>query len=460
MKSPERVAWTDGMPVGPHHLQQLDLYHEQLLDRRLSALGPHAWGVVSAEFDGRALASGQVRLQRFSGVLPDGIYLELDDGDAATPAARPIDKHFSPTQPALEVFLGVIREREGVANLPEREGSSRPTRFSVATRQVPDASSGANEQPIAFAQQNVTLLFGDEARQDYEAVKIAEVVRNAQGAFVLSDSYIPPALRLSASPPLVERLKALLALAHAKQRTLLVGRRQRDGASVEFSAADVTPYLLLSAVSQFIPLLHHVIESADLPPRSVYLLLAQFTGALLPFSSESEATALPPFSHTDLRASFDGVLSRLMAQIGATIKENFIAVPLKLGDGGYFGLLDDDRVLRARDFVLAVRSQLPESQTAQILPGLCKIASWTDISPIVHASAPGVPLTATSRPPPEIPIRAGHVYFTLGASDSDRVWRNIVHERRLAVYLPSPFSANETQLQLLCVPQPAPAAGR
>jgi type VI secretion system protein ImpJ len=388
------------------------------------------------------------------------MYLELDDGDAATPPARPLDKHLAPTQTVLDVFLGVLREREGVANLPEREGSSRPTRFSVATRQVLDTASGTNDEPIQFAQPRVTILFGGEPREDYEAIKIAEVVRDTQGAFVVSDSYIPPALRLAASPPLVERLEAILALTVAKQRTLLEGRRQRDGVAVEFTGADVTRYLLLSAVSEFIPVLHHVIESADLAPRGVYLLLAQFTGALAPFSPECEAVTLPAFSHTDLRASFEGVLTRLTAQLGQVVKENFISVPLQpRPDGGHLGRLDDERVLRAREFVLSVKSHLPESQTIERLPGLSKIASWADINKIVQGALPGVPVTVTHRPPPEIPVRAGHVYFTLAVSSSE-LWRNVLQERRLAVWLPSPFLPNETQLQLLCVPQPAPEPGR
>ena len=40
MKNPQRVVWTEGMFMAPQHMQQLDIYHERLLDRRLRAVSP------------------------------------------------------------------------------------------------------------------------------------------------------------------------------------------------------------------------------------------------------------------------------------------------------------------------------------------------------------------------------------------------------------------------------------
>jgi type VI secretion system protein ImpJ len=453
MKSPQRVAWTEGMLMSPHHLQQQDLYHEQLLAERLRALHPHDWGVVTVVLDPRALAAGQLRLQDFAGIMPDGVHLAFDAEDPEAPPARPIESHFGATQPALEVFLGLAREREGAANYSERDGTNRRSRFSVTKRPIWDTTSGANEAPIAFAQRNLHVLFGDEPRDDYESIKVAEVIRDPQGGLVVADAYIPPALRISAAPSLVASLKQLLALSVAKQRTLSEGRRQREGSTIEFTASDVTRYLLLNAINTFIPVLNHVVESPDLPPRGVYLLLAQYAGALTSFATEIDLTALPPFVYTDLRSTFDGLIARITLLLGATVKENYIRVALDAReDGLHFGRLEDDRLLKASQFVLAVKSKLPEAQTAEQLPKLSKIASWNEINTFVHAAAPGVPLVVTHRPPPEIPVHTGLVYFTLRTSD--RVWRNVVNERAVAVYLPPPFLPAETRLELLAVPPP------
>lgn len=456
MRPPQRVVWTEGLLLAPHHLQQLDLYHEELLGHRLRALTPHDWGVVRCELDLRALGAGQVRIQDFVGVLPDGLFVAFDHDDPETPQARPIEGHFGPKQQALEIYLGAPREREGTANYSEPTQSNPRTRFVVAKRPVWDSTSGSGEAQVSFAQRNLVILFGDEPREDFEALKVAEIVRDRTGALVVCEPYIPPCLRISASTFLVEGLKRLLALAVAKQRALSEQRRQREGSTVEFTPADVTRYLLLNAVNTFIPVLSHIVDAKDLPPRSVYLLLAQFAGQLSSFSADADPATLPPFLYTDLRSTFEPLLARLTALLTATVKENFVGVTLEARqDGLHLGRLDDDRLARATHFLLAVKSRLPETQVAEQLPKLSKIASWQEIGSIVQAAAPGVPLTVNHRPPPEIPIKPGLVYFSLGTSD--RHWRSIMSERTVAVYLPPPFLPTETQLQLLAVPAPGTA---
>ena len=37
-RGPQRVVWSEGLLIGPEHMQQLDAYHERLLARRLDAI--------------------------------------------------------------------------------------------------------------------------------------------------------------------------------------------------------------------------------------------------------------------------------------------------------------------------------------------------------------------------------------------------------------------------------------
>jgi len=101
MKGLQRVVWSEGMLVSPQHLQQADLYHERLLDCRLAATSPLGWGVTAVEIDGGALAADQLVVNRFAGVLPDGLPLDFKAGDPEAPAARPIGASFPAALPAL-----------------------------------------------------------------------------------------------------------------------------------------------------------------------------------------------------------------------------------------------------------------------------------------------------------------------------------------------------------------------
>src|SRR5262245_5711974 len=227
MKPPQRVVWSEGMLVAPQHMQQSDLYHERLLDRRISALAPYPWGVVAVELDAGALGADQLRLTKFIGILPDGLYSAFETGDPECPPARPIGGHFPPTARMCEIFLGVPKEREGIPSVSdERPGAGTAgttdtkaarARFRAASRQVADLAGSASDLQLAFAHRNAVVLFGDESREDYDSVKIAEVVRDSAGALLNNETYIPPVLRIDASEFLMGGVRRLLSLMVSKQ---------------------------------------------------------------------------------------------------------------------------------------------------------------------------------------------------------------------------------------------------
>jgi type VI secretion system protein ImpJ len=461
MKNPQRVVWTEGMFMAPQHLQQLDIYHEALLDRRVRAVSPYGWGVTNVELDPAALSAGRVSIAKFAGVLPDGSYLAFDQGDRHAPSPRPIETHFPPSQRDLEIYLAVPREREGIANYAADGGGNgngqgqgkaaqARTRFTLARRNVPDLASQAAEIAVDFAEPNVEILFGAELREDFDAMKIAEVVRDRNGALVLNDTYLPPCLRIDAAPFLVAGLRRLLVLMLSKQRELAEQRSQRDGSTVEIGSADVTRYLQLSALNTFIPLLKHVAEVGAISPHAAYLILIQLAGQLMSFSTDADPSQLPAFLYHDLRSTFEELLARATGLLHSVLQRRHMPVPLEVKQGIFFGRLDDERAAGCREFVLAVRSDTPESETTGRLPKLSKIAAWSQIEYIMRSAVPGVPLQPIPRPPAEIPVRAGTVYFSLYMNDA--YWQTIAREKTIAIALPPPYDPSRTRIELMGVP--------
>ena len=441
MNSPQRVVWTEGLFLTPQHLQQHDRYQEALIAARVGALSPYPWGVISQQIDREALSQGQLQFLRFSAILPDGLPLIFERGQAEAPAARGIDDHFPASARTLEVFLGLSREREGADS----------ARYGAVSRPVADLGASSSVVPVEFAKPNVKVLFGDEPREDFESIKVAEILRDATGAPALLESYVPPCLRLDASPSLLEGLRKLLRTMGAKQRELTDARRHRDASALEFTASDVTRYLQLNALNGVVPVLTHLVESGDLHPYPAFLLLLQAAGQLSTFAVETEAPAPARFQFLDLRATFELLLAQLTSHLRAVALEQCIPVPLETKAGGmHIGRLTDDRFAKCSQFILAVRSELAEQQVAEQLPRLSKIASVAEIQGLVQAAAPGVPLQVTFRPPPEVPVRPGVVYFSLGTQDL--CWKNALRDRSVAIYLPQPFDPARTQIELLAVP--------
>jgi type VI secretion system protein ImpJ len=454
MNGPQRVVWSEGLFITPQHFQQQDLYHERLLALRLGALSPHAWGVIAQDIDREALVAGQLQLRVFAGILADGTPISFERGQAEAPPARPVEEHFPASARMVEVYLGLPRERAGVQSYGSGQDASVASRYQVASRPIEDLHAAGSLVPVDFAQRNTKILFGTEPRDDFEAIKIAEVMRDATGAYALVEAYSPPALRLEAAPAIAEGVRKLLRTMGAKQRELSDARRHRDAASLEFTASDVTRFLQLNALNGTLPVLNHLVDTGDLHPYAAYLILIQAAGQLSTFSAEADAPVVPKFQFMDLRATFDPLLQLITSHLKAVALEQCISVPLEKRQGGlHIGKLTDERAARCPQFILTVKSDLPEKTVAEQLPKLSKIASQAEIQGLVQAAAPGVPIQVTFRPPPEVPVRPGVVYFSLGTEDSR--WQNAVRDRTVAIYLPQPFDPQRTQIELLAVPSAA-----
>lgn len=451
MKPPQRVVWSEGMFMSPHHMQQQDLYHELLLEARLGVLLPHTWGVVSMEFDMEALRAGQVQLLRFTGVLPDGLPVTFARGQEEAPAARLVEGHFAASEHALDVYLGIPKERNGVESYGPSGNVGASPRFTPKNRPVSDLHASTSVIPVAFAQRNVRMLFGDEPRDDFDVIKIAELTRDKSGNLVLVDNHVPPCLRIDASPYLLNELRLLVRLMISKQRTLSSRRRHRDATALEFTPSDVTLFLELNALNGIIPLLMHTLEAGNLRPQELYWMLSRCAGQLCTFSPDADPSTLPTFQYTNLRATFEELFRRLDELLRAVALEQCLNVPMELGADRIFrATLADERLERCGQFFLTVRSELPEAVVLEQLPKLVKVSCGSEIRSLVHAASPGVPLKVTYRPPPEIPIQPGTAYFTLSLQDS--YWKNVMRERNVALYLPQPFDVSRTSIELLAVP--------
>ncbi|HYD41592.1 MAG TPA: type VI secretion system baseplate subunit TssK [Anaeromyxobacter sp.] len=454
MRSPLRVIWSEGMFLSPQHLQAQDRYYETLLASRLEAVAPFAWGVSELEIDAAALAAGQLRVERFAGVLAGGLCVTFSGNDVEAPPPRSVAEAFPAGARSLEVWLGVAREREGIAAAgpPGPPEAPRP-RFHLGSRPVADVMQPGAVVPVDLGRPNAVLLLGAESREDHEAIQIAEIVRTGSGQLALAETFLPPMLRIGATPRLPGQLRELVARMVARQRELADGRRQREAAAGEVSGSDVSRTLQLALLSGAIPGLAHLADLPDAPPRELYLALASLAGQLAAFAPDADVTGIPRYAHEEPRSTFDPLFARLHAYLSGLGVERFTRVPLEIRGLQHVARAVDDAILREAHLILAVRSELAETVVAEQLPRLCKIAAQGDLTALVQAAAPGAPLQVLHRPPAEIPLKAGTVYFQIDRNH--RLWNGVLTERTVAIHLPPPFDPSRTKLELLAIPKAA-----
>ncbi|HKP60899.1 MAG TPA: type VI secretion system baseplate subunit TssK [Polyangiales bacterium] len=456
MKGVQKVVWSEGLLMAPQHLQQQDRYHEALLCDRLDAMHPFNWGVVKVELDKKLLSAGQVQLAQFRGVLPDGTVLVFDQQHPEElPPIRVIAEHFPHTQATLDIYLGLPIEREGADNYAERA----VVRYAADRRHVYDLTGGGTSAEVSFARRRPVLLFGDENRDGVVTMKVAEIVRDDTNSPVISDTFIPPCLRVDTSPFLIAALRRLLNTLVSRHKSLSEARREATKSLVEFGTKDVSRFLLLNTVNQYIPVLGHVVDSGYMSPDRVYTELCELGGQLTTFSTEISPTSFPRFVYTDLRQTFEELVARIISLLRTTVEEHFIAIDLQgRPDGMYVATIGEERWWTCSSHMLVVKTDLPEQPTATQIPRLSKIASWSDINSILSAATPGCAVEVNYRPPPEIPVKSGLVYFTINTDNT--YWRNISAEKNVAVYLPPLFDPAKTTVQLMAVLGTAPPKPR
>lgn len=106
MSRARSVVWSEGLFLTPHLFQQADRYYESLLNFRIKPLAPYLWGVSELQVDRAGLPNGFFTLYRCSGIMPDGLPVQIPDDDLA-PEVRSVKDLFPASAESLDVYLTI-----------------------------------------------------------------------------------------------------------------------------------------------------------------------------------------------------------------------------------------------------------------------------------------------------------------------------------------------------------------
>ena len=444
----QKVLWSEGMFLTPHHFQQWDRYYDNLLQQRFKSLESLGWGACRIEINEDALSNGEFILGACSAVLPDGLAVDVPNLDRA-PNARPVGDVFDPKKDFLGVYLASPLARPGTASC-NMDGAteSRPTRFQKQPITITDGNTGSNDRQIEAASKDLRILFDTEPLDDFARIKIAEVERTATGTFALRKSYIPPSLYASASPWLIAILRRIIEILSTKCTELSGQRRSRAQGLVEFTMSEAAGFWLLHTVNAGLPPLLHCFQRPDVHPERVYLELARMTGQLYTFATEGHPKDIPPYKHEDLRATFEGLEQTLRRLLETVIATRCTPIPLqKVRENLYSGAIHDEPLLETAQFYLAVMANVPEDKVAREIPLKAKISSLDRVDRLIAAALRGLAVRHKPTPPGEIPVQPGRTYFHVDKSGEH--WDAVKTSRAIAIYVPPEFT--DLKLELMAV---------
>jgi len=444
MRRTDKVVWGEGMFLTPHLFQQEARYNEARLQLGLSWLGSFGWGLTELEIDREALTNGTFTVVRCRGLMPDGLPVQIPDGDEP-PGSRALKGVFAPTADRLDAYLAIPVTHPDAVDVRIADGAGgRPLRYRMELARVPDETAEGNEREVPVARKMFKTLFAGESLDDTSSVKIAELVRTPAGAFALDEAYVPPSLTVSASARLMMIQRRLLELLAAKSNGLSGQRRHVS----DFGVSDVANFWLLHTVNSAIPILAHFATASDRHPEQLYTVLVRLAGELTTFALQTDVRDLPRYAHDKLGETFGELESKIMFLLETVIPTRYVMIPLeRTPELLHVGRVQDDRLFKTAQFYLGANAQVSGNRLIDEIPAKAKISAPDQINDLIGRAVSGVTLTHEPVPPGAIPVKTGFKYFHLGAQG--RGWDAIARARGLAIYLPDEFP--DVKLELVAV---------
>ncbi len=430
----QRVLWSEGMFLTPHHLQQWDRHHDHTLQQRLRAIEALGWGLCEIRINEDALANGEFILAKCTAIMPDGLAVDVPDLDEA-PKSRAIGTLFDPKKESLGVYLAAPLVKPGGTALAS---DTKLARYRQKIVTVNDETSGSNERQIAAASKGMHILFEGEPLEDFSTIKIAEIGRTATGSFSLREQYVPPCLYLSASTQLQTLLRRIVEVLSTKSADLSKSRRQRAQGLVEFTMSEAANFWLLHTANGFIPSLVNFYNRPQVHPEKVYLELARLAGELYTFASEGHPKDVPLYVHDDLGGTFGALEERLRMLLETVIASRCMPIPLeKTRDTLFTGRVPDEQMLEKSQFYLAVMAGVPDEKILREFPLKAKISSLDKVDKLIAQALRGVGLKHLPTPPAEIPVQPGRQYFHVQKGGEH--WDAVKGARNLSIFVPPEF---------------------
>ena len=427
-----KVVWSQGMFLQPHHFQQEGRYTERVIDSRVRALSPFAWGFAELQLDDSLLALGRVGIARASGTWPDGTPFAIPQLD---PAPAPLD---IPADLKNEVvYLALPVQREGLNEADFGEGAGDElARFEAIVENVRDNTDATAEpEDIQTGRLKLRLLRAKELTDAYTVLGAALVQeRRSDNAVLLDRSYIPPQVVADASGQLSSSLTLLHGLVRQRAHAL-AGKMGQLGHGV----SEVAQFLRLQLLNRNEPLLRQYSSAPNVHPRELFNVCLQLAGELSTFHSAARRSPdFPLYKHDDLRGCFTPVFDAIRDMLSAVEEDN--AVQIELVDrkfGVRTAVVPDLEMARSATFVLAVNAQIPGEQLRTRFPAQTKVGPVESIKELVNFNLAGITLRSLPVAPRQLPFHAGFFYFEL--ERGGELWQKFEASGNLALHVAGDF---------------------
>ncbi len=432
MNKTEKVVWTEGMFLRPHHFQRAESHLQNLIREWGTLQRSYLWGFIDLEVDEAMLRQGCVALSYASGLLPDGTWFHFREGRQGPPPLA-IPDNIS----GEKVVLALPARRGGREEVIFSEEKESLARFSTFEEDVEDDNAlSVGEATLQFGRLRMKLMLEKDLTAEWTAIGVVYIVEKRNDNYVRLDThYIPPMLNGNNNPQIFGMINDLHGL--LVQRSQQIGSRLRKPG--RFNTSEMIEFMLLSLVNRHLGEVAHLKTLPLVHPETLWHCWLPFATELLTWTAQrSSESVLPVYDHDDLAASFSKLFLLLRQGLSLVMEENAIQLPLNERSHGLnIATLPETGMTRKFGFVLAVKANMPGDVLQTHFPAQMKVAPVTKIRDLVQLQLPGMGLRAMPVAPPQIPWHAGYNYFEL--ERGGELWSEMEKSGAFALHLAGEF---------------------
>ena len=444
MASKNRVIWKEGLSIAPQHFQQQQRYIDYSISSKFEATANYGYGFSHIQLDQELLKLGRIGITEAIGIMPDGTLFEIPYQDCL-PQPLAIQQLNSPESKDIYLALPIINDAISEVDSAQ-ESSTEITRYKKAPVPIRDLhTKGGGYMQLDIAQLTPKIMQGSEDLNAYTILPLCRIKElRTDGTIILDDTFVPTISKVKAAPHLQNFLEETANLVTERARQL----SDKIGSPTQQGVTGIAEFLMLQLLNSAKPRYNHLAKTQMVHPETLYLMLTQTCSELMTFTTESRtAQDFKYYNHDDLTTTFKELIISTRQALSIVLTPRAVSIPLTEQNSVYIGIINDTELLKTANFILAVKSQLPQEQIMRTFVQQTKIASPLSIENLVRVQLSGIPLTPLSAAPPQLPFHAGYTYFQLDTQAAN--WDEVVRTNSIAFHVAGNFP--ELSLQFWAV---------
>jgi type VI secretion system protein ImpJ len=348
-----RVIWSEGLFLKPHHFQQQDRYVEYLVASSCQTGAPFSWGMRRLGFDRDLLALGKLGVTEAVGLLPDNTPVHA-------PANDPLPAPIVPGGEAAGqiVYLALPLRRPNARESGGPDDPQSMLRYRAGEETARDnAGDAQTEEVLEVGRLDLRLLMERENRDGFACCGVARILESrADGQLLLDPDYIPPSVDIAASDRLLGFVEELLGLCGRRADALAARVRAGAGGGV----SELANFLLLQLINRSEPSITHLVEMrGGHHPETLYRDLLQLRRANCRPSPPtiSARQGFRPIGTTISTQPSAPCIEALRQSLSREGVERAIPIPIQERKFGFRVALVADKSLFARRRAIRARRQ-------------------------------------------------------------------------------------------------------